>query len=85
MRAQPNREKQAFPHGDPTNGGDIGMTKRELIAGKILAGFCANPAVFAANSQNGWALVNCTDKDLAGYSRHLADALLAELSRGGAA
>ena len=29
---------QAFPHGDPTNGGDIGMTLRDYFAAKALAG-----------------------------------------------
>ena len=27
---------QAFPHGDPTNGGDIGMTLRDYFAAKAL-------------------------------------------------
>ena len=30
---------QAFPHGDPTNGGDIGMTLRDYFAAKALAGW----------------------------------------------
>ena len=30
---------QAFPHGDPTNGGDIGMTLRGYFAAKALAGW----------------------------------------------
>ena len=29
----------AFPHGDPTNGGDIGMTLRDYFAAKALAGW----------------------------------------------
>ena len=32
---------QAFPHGNPTHGGDIGMTLRDYFAGQALAGFCA--------------------------------------------
>ncbi len=31
---------QAFPHGDPTNGGDIGMTLRDHFAGQALTGLC---------------------------------------------
>jgi hypothetical protein len=46
------------------------------IASKILAGFAANNAVFAANSNCGWSLVNCTDEDLVGYSLSLADKLI---------
>ena len=30
---------QAFPHGDPTNGSDIGMTLRDYFAAKALAGW----------------------------------------------
>lgn len=29
---------QAFPHGNPTDGGDIGMTLRDYFAGQALAG-----------------------------------------------
>jgi len=36
---------QAFPHGDPTNGGDIGMTLRDYFAAKAMAGFCADSSV----------------------------------------
>lgn len=61
--------------------GSGGLTKRELIAAKMLQGFCANPAVFARNESSGWGLVNCTDEDLVGYSAHLADALITELSK----
>lgn len=46
------------------------------IAAKILAGFAANPAVFASNDRCGWALVNCTDEDIAGYAVRLADVLI---------
>ena len=28
---------QAFPHGDPTNGGDIGMTLRDYFAAQVIA------------------------------------------------
>lgn len=50
--------------------------QRLAIASKILAGFAANPVIFAANSKCGWALVNCTDEDLAGYALRLADKLI---------
>lgn len=46
------------------------------IASRILAGFAANPAIFAQNGNCGWSLVNCTDEDIAGYALHLADKLI---------
>lgn len=52
------------------------MTTRLEIASRVLAGFAANPSVFAPNGMNGWALVNCTDQDLVGYALHLADKLV---------
>ena len=52
------------------------MSPRLEIASRVLAGFAANPAVFAHNSRNGWSLVNATDSDLAGYSLKLADELI---------
>ena len=33
----------AFPHGDPTHGGEDGMTLRDYFAGKALQGICAHP------------------------------------------
>lgn len=51
---------------------------RRQIAAQILAGFCANPSVFAHNGMSGWQLVNCTDSDLVGYSLSLADRLIAD-------
>ena len=45
-----------------------GMSMRQYYKGQILAGFCANPAIFAANSKSGWSLVNCTEADLLGYA-----------------
>jgi len=50
--------------------------RRQEIAARILAGFAANPAVFAHNAQSGWSLVNATEEDIAGYSVRLADKLL---------
>ena len=34
---------QAFPHGDPTNGGDIGMTLRDYFAAKAMASAFGDP------------------------------------------
>lgn len=45
------------------------------VAAKILAGFAANPAIFAANDLNGWALVNSSAPQIAAYAVELADAL----------
>lgn len=55
-----------------------GMSLRDWLAGQALAGFCANTAVFAANSYNGWQLINCSDHDLARQCLALADAMLVE-------
>jgi len=48
---------------------------RGEIAAKILAGFASNPAIFAANDRNGWALVNSSTPEIAAYAVELADAL----------
>jgi hypothetical protein len=32
---------QAFPHGDPTHGGDIGMTLRDYFAARVIQGLAA--------------------------------------------
>lgn len=52
------------------------IEKRNQYAAQILAGFAANPAIFAHNSQCGWSLVNCTDDAIAAYAVRLANALL---------
>lgn len=49
---------------------------RDWYAGQIIAGLCANPSVFASNGMTGWGLVNCNEKELAGYAVCLADAML---------
>lgn len=49
------------------------LTGRDEFAMRLLQGFCANPAIFASNSQHGWGLVNCTDKQLVDYAYRLAD------------
>lgn len=58
-----------------------GMTLLEHYAGLALQGFCANPAIFAANERCGWGLVNCTNEQLAAYGRQLAHAWIAELEK----
>jgi hypothetical protein len=45
---------------------------RQDIAAQILAGFAANPAIFAHSDQCGWTLVNCTDAEIAAYAVRLA-------------
>ena len=50
--------------------------RRLDIASRILAGFAANPAIFAANDQCGWSLVNCKDCEIAGYAMKLANELV---------
>ncbi len=51
------------------------------LAAQILAGFAANPAIFAPNENCGWSLVNCTDSDIAAYAIRLADVLIAANER----
>lgn len=58
-----------------------GMTLRDYFAAKALQGFCANPAVFAANPNCGWGLVNMDDETLAARCRGLADAMIIERRR----
>ena len=52
------------------------MDERLEIASRILAGFAANPAIFADNEQCGWSLVNCKDCELADYAWKLANELV---------
>jgi len=52
------------------------VSTRLETASRVLAGFAANPAVFAQNGQYGWSLVNATDEDLSGYAIRLADTLI---------
>lgn len=63
---------------------ESGMSLRDWFAGKALAGFAANNAVFAANNQNGWDLVNASARDVADRAYWLADAMIAA-RKGGAA
>jgi len=53
------------------------IEKRDQYAAQILAGFAANPAIFAHNEQCGWCLVNCTDGQIAAYAVRLANELFA--------
>lgn len=53
------------------------IEKRNQYAAQILAGFAANPAIFAHNDQCGWCLVNCTDGQIAAYAVRLANELFA--------
>lgn len=48
------------------------------VAAQLLAGFCANPAVFAENPMSGWALVNATDDQLVTLATIMADKLIAQ-------
>jgi hypothetical protein len=56
-----------------------GMSLRAYIATKIIGGFCANPAIFQANSQSGWDLVNCTERQLSDCAVRIADEMIASL------
>ena len=40
MRTEPNQ--QTFPHGDPTNGGDIGLTIRQEFVRSMAQGLLSN-------------------------------------------
>lgn len=78
----------AFPetHVAPTTDaagwhGKSGMTLRDYFAAAALKGFCANPAIFATNPKNGWALVNSTENDLVEYAYLIADLMLAERAK----
>ncbi len=51
--------------------------ERDQYAAQILAGFAANPAIFAHNDQCGWCLVNCTDGQIAAYAVRLANEIFA--------
>lgn len=71
---------QAFPSEGGSDSGlhpDPGMSLRDFHASSALKGFCANPAIFAGNDYSGWALVNCTEEQLAVVCHRLADAMIA--------
>lgn len=52
------------------------LPERTRIAAQIMAGFAANPAIFASNERCGWCLVNATDEELTGYAVKLADHII---------
>ncbi len=82
MSAEPKDGGSAFPRTlsphEVCKAPIDGMTLRDWYKGKILAGFCANPAIFAPRADCGWSLLNCTDADLIGYASRLADEAIAE-------
>ncbi|MDB5777550.1 MAG: hypothetical protein JWP38_3683 [Herbaspirillum sp.] len=63
------------PYFDPDTHAS-GMTLRDHYVGLLMQGFCANPAVFAANSMSGWALVNSTEYQLINYAQSIADKII---------
>lgn len=67
----------AFPN-ITTNGSDsdAGLSQHQYFAGQALAGFCANPAVFASNPQCGFDLVNCSYDQLAQLCNWMADSMI---------
>jgi hypothetical protein len=75
---------QAFPVGNPTHGGEPGMTLRDWFAGQALAGILANPTVkdwevAASEMGDPDALVQVC----ALMAHKQADAMLAEREKGG--
>lgn len=50
------------------------------VASRIMAGLVSNPSVIQGNERVGWALVNCTDRQLAEYATRLADEVLAAIN-----
>ena len=56
--------------------------QRMMLAGMAMQGLLSNPGgPIQANGMSGWGLTNCKDDDVAWYSVHIADVLLAELDR----
>lgn len=66
---------QAFPHGNPTHGGDIGMTLRDWFAGMALQGLLASPRPCVPEEKP------VTDYVLASFSYTVADAMLKERTK----
>lgn len=55
------------------------MNKLEITT-KIIAGFCANPAVFGPNGMTGWNLVNCNEGELVNYAFKIANEIIKQNS-----
>ena len=73
-------EPKMFTDDDcPAGRKDMGVL--DYFAGKALQGFCANPAVFAADSMCGWALVNTDEAWLSDYCYEIAEKMLAARDR----
>lgn len=49
---KPNELKSAFGHGNPTHGGELGLTKREYFAALAMQGMLANSAAFMGDDPN---------------------------------
>ncbi len=75
--ASTKNNEPAFPVSSIDGFTQHGMSQRFYAATSILAGFAANPAVFAHNGISGWELVNCSDDQLVAYAYRLADVALA--------
>jgi len=69
-------ESEAIPTAPPVVE-KIDPAVRLNIAAKLLAGFCANPCIYASNGMSGWGLVNCKEPQLMEMSVGMADALIA--------
>jgi hypothetical protein len=68
---------QAFPHGNPSHGGDIGMTLRDYFAGQIIAGLGA-PVVTHGRRGGTW---NYDGEEVAAAAYQMADLMLKERSK----
>lgn len=76
MQAIQKEGGAAFPI-DTENVTFFGMTFRDYLAAKALAGLCANPGgPFQANAMSGWSITNCTTDAVARECYGLADAML---------
>lgn len=62
---------QAFPHGNPTHGGDIGMTLRDWFAGMALQGIITTSA-------HPMFCVTGIEAEAAKTAYAIADAMIAE-------
>ena len=52
---------------------------RRWYAGQAMQGLLANPGgPIQANGMNGWAFVNCSKDDVAGFAFDIADAMMTQ-------